>query len=115
MTNRSKGLLFVKDPDRGLGEFEDVLNDDEVTLWTIPPLSDHVGFLRLQNENRSFALQRPDRGQRLDTHHHERQTFRRSVRTDSAYPEAGCQRMKPRDVCMAIRVCRSRVVPSSSD
>ena len=66
VTNRSKGLLFVKDPDRGLGEFEYVLNDDEVTLWTIPRLSDHVGFLRLQSENRSFALQRPDRGQRLD-------------------------------------------------
>ena len=66
MADRLRGRLFAKEPDRGLGEFEYAVHGREVRLWTIPGTSDHVGFLKLQNENKSFALQLADREERLD-------------------------------------------------
>ena len=66
MGDRLKGRLFAKEPDRALGEFEYVLHADRATLWTIPGTSDHVGFLKLQNENKPFALQLAGSDRRVD-------------------------------------------------
>lgn len=66
MADRLKGRLFVKELARGLGEFEYVRHAANLTLWTIPGTSDHVGFLQHQNENRSFTLQLGESDERID-------------------------------------------------
>jgi hypothetical protein len=67
VADRLRGQIFGKEPGRGLGEFEYVRHaNDEVTLWTIPGTSDHVGFLKLQNENKTFVLQPSGAGEQLE-------------------------------------------------
>ena len=66
MADRLRGRLFAKEPDRGLGAFEYAVHGREVTLWTIPGTSDHVGFLKLQNENKRFALELAKGAERID-------------------------------------------------
>ena len=66
VTDRLRGRLFVKESDRGLGQFEYIAHGDTATLWTIPGTSDHVGFLKLQNENKAFVLQLADSDERVD-------------------------------------------------
>jgi hypothetical protein len=57
VADRLRGRLFAKEPERGLGEFEYARHGRNITLWTIPGTSDHVGFLKLQNENKPFVLE----------------------------------------------------------
>ena len=66
VAERLKGRLFAKAPESGLGEFEYARHGSTVTLWTIPGTSDHVGFLKLQNENAAFALELADGAERLE-------------------------------------------------